>query len=88
LEVDLREADAQELCTIPDPAASIAEMMRVLRPGGLLLHLGHIGSSLWPIWAAQRLVEPHDPNGWRVHDPPPATRWSRHKGSTWSRPSG
>jgi hypothetical protein len=32
-------------------------MKRVLRPGGQLLLLDHIGSSWWPIWAAQRLIE-------------------------------
>ena len=73
LEVDLRIAAAEalpfdddsfdtavctlSLCTIPDPAASIAEMKRVLRQGGQLLLLDHIGSSWWPIWAAQRLIE-------------------------------
>jgi ubiquinone/menaquinone biosynthesis C-methylase UbiE len=73
LEVDLRVAAAEalpfeddsfdtavctlSLCTIPDPAASIAEMKRVLRQGGQLLLLDHIGSNWWPIWAAQRLIE-------------------------------
>jgi ubiquinone/menaquinone biosynthesis C-methylase UbiE len=45
------------LCTIPDPAAAIAEMRRVLVPGGTLLLLDHVGSSWAPIRAAQWLVE-------------------------------
>jgi ubiquinone/menaquinone biosynthesis C-methylase UbiE len=72
-EVDLREGDAEHLpfadasfdtatcalslCTIPDPAAAIGEMKRVLVPGGRLLLLDHIGSTWPPIYAAQWLVE-------------------------------
>jgi ubiquinone/menaquinone biosynthesis C-methylase UbiE len=72
-DVDLREADAEHLpfgdaafdtvvcalslCTIPSPAAAIVEMRRVLRPGGRLLLLDHIGST-WPlVYAAQWLLE-------------------------------
>lgn len=71
--VDLREGDAEHLpfndasfdtvvcalslCTIPDPAAAIGEMRRVLVPGGRLLLLDHIGSTWPPIYAAQWLLE-------------------------------
>ncbi|WP_116047066.1 class I SAM-dependent methyltransferase [Amycolatopsis palatopharyngis] len=71
--VDLREADAQELpfpdasfdtvvctlslCGIPDERAAIAEMYRVLRPGGTLLLLDHIGSHHRLIHFGQRLLE-------------------------------
>jgi ubiquinone/menaquinone biosynthesis C-methylase UbiE len=73
VDVVLREGDAQalpfgdesfdtvvctlSLCGIPDDRAAIAEMWRVLRPGGRLLLLDHVGSSWWPIWVLQRLVE-------------------------------
>lgn len=72
-EVDLREGDAEHLpfddasfdtvvcalalCTIPSPAAALGEMRRVLRPGGTLLLLDHIGSDWPPVYAVQWLLE-------------------------------
>ena len=73
LDVDLREGDAEalpfpdarfdtvvctlSLCAVPDDRAAIDEMRRVLRPGGSLLLLDHIGSHWWPVWGVQRLLE-------------------------------
>jgi ubiquinone/menaquinone biosynthesis C-methylase UbiE len=70
---DLREGDAEHLpfadesfdtvlcalslCTIPRPATAIAEMRRVLVPGGQLLLLDHVGSTWPPLHAAQWLLE-------------------------------
>lgn len=71
-DVDLREADAQHLpfadgsfdtvvatlslCTVPDLDATVAEMERVLRPGGRLLLLDHVRPSLAPLrWSFQVL---------------------------------
>jgi ubiquinone/menaquinone biosynthesis C-methylase UbiE len=64
-EVDLREADAQQLpfddasfdtvvctlglCSVPDERVAIAEMSRVLRPGGLLLLLDHVRPTALPL---------------------------------------
>jgi ubiquinone/menaquinone biosynthesis C-methylase UbiE len=72
-EVDLREGDAQALefpdasfdtvvctlglCGIPDDRKAITEMHRVLRPGGTLLLLDHIGSHHTLIRLGQRLLE-------------------------------
>jgi ubiquinone/menaquinone biosynthesis C-methylase UbiE len=72
-EVDLREGDAAALpfadgsfdtvvcalalCSIPDPSHALAEMHRVLVPGGRLLLVDHIGSSWPPIYAVQWLTE-------------------------------
>ncbi|MFC7533829.1 class I SAM-dependent methyltransferase [Actinoplanes sp. GCM10030250] len=73
LAADLREGDAEHLpfadgsfdtvvcalslCTIPDPRAALAEMRRVLVPGGRLLLLDHIRSSWPPVHAVQWLLE-------------------------------
>jgi len=70
---DLREGDAHDLpfadasfdtvvctfslCAIPDDRRAVAEMARVLRPGGLLLLADHIAGSTWPVRAGQRLLE-------------------------------
>jgi ubiquinone/menaquinone biosynthesis C-methylase UbiE len=72
-DADLREGDAEHLpfddasfntavcalslCTIPRPTAAIAEMRRVLVPGGHLLLLDHIGSTWPPVYTAQWLLE-------------------------------
>ncbi|HCT77492.1 MAG TPA: SAM-dependent methyltransferase [Micromonosporaceae bacterium] len=73
VEAELREGDAENLpfadasfdtvvcalslCTIPNHRKAISEMARVLKPGGKLLLLDHIGSRWWPIWGVQRLIE-------------------------------
>jgi ubiquinone/menaquinone biosynthesis C-methylase UbiE len=71
--VDLRVGDAHELpyepesfdtvvstytlCNVPDHALAIKEMKRVLRPGGRLILVDHIRSSVLPIYWLQKLVE-------------------------------
>ncbi len=68
-EIDLHEGDARALgfpdasfdtvvatfalCGIPDERQALAEMVRVLRPGGLLLLADHVASSFWPARAVQ-----------------------------------
>jgi ubiquinone/menaquinone biosynthesis C-methylase UbiE len=73
LDADLRQGDAEalpyaderfdsvvctfSLCAIPDDRKAVAEMVRVLRPGGLLLLADHVVSTNWAIRAIQGLAE-------------------------------
>jgi ubiquinone/menaquinone biosynthesis C-methylase UbiE len=73
-EVDLRVGDAEalefedesfdtvtctlSLCTIPDDRAAVAEMWRVLRPGGRLLLMEHVRSPVSAVRIGQRVLEP------------------------------
>jgi len=72
-EADLRQGDAQRLdlpddafdtvvctfslCGIEDDRAALAEMIRVLRPGGQLLLADHVASTAWPLRALQALAD-------------------------------
>jgi ubiquinone/menaquinone biosynthesis C-methylase UbiE len=72
-EVDFRVGDAQRLplpdarfdtvvctfalCCIPDDRRALAEMSRVLRPGGLLLLADHVRSTAWPVRVLQAAAD-------------------------------
>jgi ubiquinone/menaquinone biosynthesis C-methylase UbiE len=45
------------LCGIPEPDRALAEMVRVLRPGGLLLLADHVASTIWPVRVVQALAD-------------------------------
>ncbi len=45
------------LCAIPDDRKALAEMTRVLRPGGVLLLADHVASSVRLLRASQRVLE-------------------------------
>lgn len=46
------------LCCIPDDRRAVAEMKRVLRPGGRLVLLDHVASDVAVVRAVQRALEP------------------------------
>ena len=45
------------LCAIPDDRRAVTEMVRVLRPGGLLLLADHVIGATVPVRALQHLIE-------------------------------
>jgi ubiquinone/menaquinone biosynthesis C-methylase UbiE len=71
--IDLKEGDAQNLplpdhsfdtvvctyalCSVPDEARAISEMKRVLKPGGRLILVDHVRSTLRPVLWLQRAFE-------------------------------
>ncbi|MFB8228283.1 class I SAM-dependent methyltransferase [Cellulosimicrobium sp. NPDC055967] len=73
IDADLRLGDAQRLdlpddaydtvvctfslCAIPDHRAALAEMLRVLRPGGLLVLADHVESTSWSLRALQATAD-------------------------------
>jgi ubiquinone/menaquinone biosynthesis C-methylase UbiE len=72
-QVDLREGDAHalpfgeasfdtvvctlSLCNIPDPDRAVAEMKRVLRPGGRLVLVDHVRSTNRLVYVLQKAIE-------------------------------
>lgn len=45
------------MCSVPDERRTVLEMKRVLRPGGRLILVDHVRSSVTPIYWVQRLME-------------------------------
>ena len=45
------------MCSVPDEGRTVLEMKRVLRPGGRLILVDHVRSSVAPVYWIQRLME-------------------------------
>ncbi|WP_131106254.1 class I SAM-dependent methyltransferase [Ornithinimicrobium sufpigmenti] len=45
------------LCCVPDVPLALAQIARVLRPGGQLLLADHVRSTAWPLRLGQRLLD-------------------------------
>ena len=45
------------MCSVPDEGRTVLEMKRVLKPGGRLILVDHVRSSVAPIYWIQRLME-------------------------------
>jgi ubiquinone/menaquinone biosynthesis C-methylase UbiE len=46
------------LCTVRDPAASLADVRRVLKPGGRLVFMEHVRDEAFGVKTAQRIAQP------------------------------
>ena len=45
------------LSSVPNLQRAAAEVLRVLKPGGRLLLLDHVRSSIWPVYFVERLLD-------------------------------
>ncbi len=62
------------MCSVPDEGRTVLEMKRVLKPGGRLILVDHVSSSVPPIYWIQRLMELAPSRGDRELTRRPITR--------------